>query len=115
MDMDTSTLTQEIAELHAKLCSALADPTRLLLLYLLAEEPGNVSELTQKLAIPQPSVSRHLRVLRDGGLVRATRQGMNVLYELTDHRIIEALDLLRAVLRDRIQHSANLMEEISPS
>jgi hypothetical protein len=40
---------------------------------------------------------------------------MNVLYELTDLRIIEALDLLRAVLRDGIQHSANLMEEISPS
>jgi DNA-binding transcriptional ArsR family regulator len=113
--MDTSNLTQEIAELHANLCSALADPTRLLLLYMLGEQPSNVSELTQKLAIPQPSISRHLRVLRDGGLVRASRQGMNVLYELTDHRIIEALDLLRAVLRDLIQHSANLMDELSPS
>jgi ArsR family transcriptional regulator len=113
--MDNSNLTQEIAELHANLCSALADPTRLLLLYMLGEQPSNVSELTQKLAIPQPSISRHLRVLRDGGLVRATRQGMNVLYELTDHRIIEALDLLRAVLRDLIQHSANLMDELSPS
>ena len=113
--MDTSTLTQEIAELHAKLCSALADPTRLLLLYMLSEQPSNVSELTQKLNSPQPSVSRHLRVLRDGGLVRATRQGMNVLYELTDQRIIEALDLLRAVLRDRIHYSANLIDELNPS
>jgi len=113
--MDTSNLTQEIAVLHAELCSALAEPTRLLILYMLAEEPCNVSELTQKLAIPQPSVSRHLRVLRDGGLVRTTRQGQSVLYELTDRRVIDALDLLRGVLRDRIQRSANLIEEFIPS
>jgi DNA-binding transcriptional ArsR family regulator len=111
--METSNLTQEIARLHAEVCSALAEPTRLLLLYMLAEQPSNVSELTQKLAIPQPSVSRHLKILRDGGLVRATRQGPSVLYELTDHRIIEALDLLRAVLRDRIKHSVNLMDELT--
>jgi DNA-binding transcriptional ArsR family regulator len=113
--METSTLKQEIVELHAKLCSALADPTRLMLLYILSEQPCNVSELTQKLALPQPSISRHLKTLRDGGLVRATRQGMSVVYELNDPRIIEALDLLRAVLRDRIQYSANLIEELTPS
>jgi DNA-binding transcriptional ArsR family regulator len=113
--MDTSTLSQEIAELHAKLCSALADPTRLMLLYVLSETPCNVSELTQKLAVPQPSISRHLRVLRDGGLVRATRQGMAVQYELADHRVIEALDLLRAVLRNRIKYDADLMEELPPT
>jgi ArsR family transcriptional regulator len=113
--MDTSNLTQEIAVLHAELCSALADPTRLLLLYMLAEAPCNVTELTQRLAIPQPSISRHLKVLRDGGLVRTTRQGATMLYELTDQRVIEALDLLRGVLRDRIQRSANLIEELIPS
>jgi ArsR family transcriptional regulator len=113
--MDTSNLTQEIAVLHAELCSALAEPTRLLLLYMLAEGPCNVTELTSKLAIPQPSISRHLKVLRDGGLVRTTRQGASMLYELTDRRVIEALDLLRGVLRDRIQRSADLIEELIPS
>jgi DNA-binding transcriptional ArsR family regulator len=113
--MDTLSLTQEIAVLHAELCSALAEPTRLLILYVLSEQPCTVSELTQKLAIPQPSISRHLKVLRDGGLVRATRQGSSVLYELTDRRVIEALDLLRGVLRDRIQQRANLIDELIPS
>jgi DNA-binding transcriptional ArsR family regulator len=113
--MDTTSLTQEINVLHAELCSALAEPTRLLILYILAEEPCNVSVLTQKLAIPQPSISRHLRILRDGGLVRATRQGPSVLYELIDRRVIEALDLLRGVLRDRIQRHADLIDELAPS
>jgi len=113
--MDIPNLTQEIAELHAKLCFALADPTRLILLYMLVEHPGSVSELTQKLGISQPNVSRQLKVLRDGGLVIARRQGTSILYTLTDHRIIEALDLLRAVLRDRIHHDADLMDELHPS
>ena len=95
--MITSTLTQEITHLHADLCSALADPTRLLLLYALSDQPRNVSDLTQELNVPQPTVSRHLKVLREGGLVKATRQGASVQYELTDHRVIDALDILRSV------------------
>jgi DNA-binding transcriptional ArsR family regulator len=113
--MITSTLTQEITHLHADLCSALADPTRLLLLYALSDQPRNVSELTQELKVPQPTVSRHLKVLREGGLVKATRQGASVQYELTDHRVIEALDILRSVLRERIQHHADLMDEFIPA
>ena len=113
--MDTNTLTQEITQLHAELCSALAETTRLFILYALAEQPCNVTEMTQKLDLPQPTISRHLKVLRDAGLVRATRQGMNIQYELGDRRVIEALDLLRSVLRDRIQHQSNLMDEFIPS
>jgi DNA-binding transcriptional ArsR family regulator len=113
--MITSTLTQEITHLHADLCSALADPTRLLLLYALSEQPRNVSDLTQELNVHQPTVSRHLKVLREGGLVKATRQGASVQYELTDHRVIDALDILRSVLRERIQHHADLMDEFIPA
>jgi ArsR family transcriptional regulator len=113
--MITSTLTQEITHLHADLCSALADPNRLLILYALSDQPRNVSDLTQELKVPQPTVSRHLKVLREGGLVKATRQGASVQYELTDHRVIDALDILRSVLRERIQHHADLMDEFIPA
>lgn len=107
--MITPTITQEVSLLHAELCSALADPTRLLLLYTLAGRSCNVSELTLELGMSQPTVSRHLKVLRDRGLVTATRQGNNVLYELADRRIITALDLLRDFMRERIQYRADLV------
>ncbi len=113
--METTNLTQEITRLHAELCSALADPTRLLLLYALADQPDTVTALSQKLDLPQPTISRHLKVLRGGGLAHATRIGATVRYELADHRVIDALDLLRSVLRDRIQIRANLIDEIPPS
>ena len=109
--MVSSTLAQEVTSLHADLCSALADPIRLLLLYALSEKSRNVTELTQELSLPQPTGSRHLKTLRERGLVHANRQGMTVEYELADRRVIEALDLLRGVLRDRIQRNAILISE----
>jgi ArsR family transcriptional regulator len=105
-------LKQEIAHLHANLCSALADTNRLLILYALAEGPHNVGELTRHLGVPQPTTSRHLKTLRERGLVFAERQGSTVIYSLADKRLIEALDLLRTVLRDRIARRATLMEDI---
>ena len=96
------TLTQNVSQLEANLCYAFVDPTRILILYALNERPHNVKELTRQLGTPQPKISRHLRVLRDLGLVRTTRQGVTITYELADCRPIEALDILRSVLRDSI-------------
>ena len=110
--MLTQQLKQEISQLEANLCVALADPTRLLILYALNERARNVTELTNELGTTQPTTSRHLKVLRERGLVRTTRQGVNVIYELTDSRLIEALDLLRSVLRTSIAQKADLIAEI---
>ena len=107
--MVNPTLVQEINQLHADFCSALADSTRLVLLYALADGPRNVTELTQELNQPQPTVSRHLKILRDRGLVLANRQGMMVEYTLADRRVIDALDILRSIMRDSIQKRANLL------
>jgi DNA-binding transcriptional ArsR family regulator len=110
--MISQTLAQEVSLLEAELCSAFADPTRILILYALNEQPCNVTELTKELGIIQPKTSRHLRVLRDRGLVHTIRQGTSIVYVLSDNRLIEALDLLRSVLRDRIQYRAKLMEGV---
>lgn len=59
----------------------LGDPTRLRLLRVLAEERFNVSELTAILGIAQSSVSRHLALLKDAGLVRETREGGFAYYQ----------------------------------
>ena len=104
-------LSFEINQLHADICSALADPTRILALYLLAEHPYTVNELTSRLGVSQPTASRHLKILRDRGLVQATRHGQAVEYSLRDARLIDALDTLRAVLRESISYRASLMVE----
>ncbi len=101
-------LEQEINQLHAEFCAGLADPTRLLILYTLSEGPHNVTELVNALHVSQPAISRHLKMLRERGMVTATRTGPSVEYRLADPRLIEALDLLRAALRDHLAHRAEL-------
>jgi DNA-binding transcriptional ArsR family regulator len=60
--------------------NAIAEPRRREILSLLAFEERSVGELVDRLACAQPSVSKHLRVLSDVGLVRARREGRRVLY-----------------------------------
>jgi DNA-binding transcriptional ArsR family regulator len=104
----------EVQLLHAQICQALADPTRIMLLYLLADSAQNVGELGAALHLNQPTVSRHLKVLRERGMVHTERTGTTVTYSLADHRVIEALGLLRAVLTtDLLQKTAlvNLLNQ----
>ncbi len=102
------TLETEVLQLHAEICAGLADPCRILILYELSTSQRNVTELSEGLKMPQPMVSRHLKVLRERGMVVAERQGAVVQYSLADRRLIEALDILRAVLRDTLSRRAAL-------
>jgi DNA-binding transcriptional ArsR family regulator len=108
--MSNPQLTQEVSQLHADICSALADPNRILLIYALAEKPRSVNDLAEELGISQPATSRNLKVLRERGLVFALRQGTTLEYHMTDMRLVEALNMLRSVLRDRLTYNASLME-----
>jgi ArsR family transcriptional regulator len=92
----------ELNRLHAELCTALADPIRIAILYALSDEPHNVSYIQKQLELPQSTISRHLRILRSSYLVKDERHGREVIYNLNDHRIIDALNLLREILGERI-------------
>lgn len=61
---------------------ALADPTRRRLLRLLAAGERSAGELAEQFPISRPGVSRHLRVLREAGLVRARDDGRQRLYSV---------------------------------
>ncbi|MEN6523740.1 MAG: metalloregulator ArsR/SmtB family transcription factor, partial [Anaerolineaceae bacterium] len=87
-----------------------ADPNRILMIYSLAERPMNVGELSRHLEIPQPAISRHLKILRERGMVTANRDGQTITYTLTDRRIVQALDLLRGMLSDTLKDRAELAE-----
>ena len=113
--MNEINLADEIAVLHAELCSALADPRRILIIYILASRPRTVNDLADEIGVSQPTASRHLKTLREAGIVRATRQGACIEYCVTDSRLIEALDILRAVLRERLKYRASLVENDSPA
>jgi DNA-binding transcriptional ArsR family regulator len=62
--------------------AVLADPSRRLILDLLRDRPRPVGELVERLRISQPGVSKHLRVLREAGLVKVRADGRRRLYGL---------------------------------
>lgn len=108
-------LSQEVTRLHAEICSGLADPRRILIIYALSEQSRNVSQIANEVNISQPAASRHLTILRERGIVSANRAGQSVIYMLQDQRIIQALDLLRAVLADKLKSQADLANSASES
>ncbi|MFN8373049.1 MAG: metalloregulator ArsR/SmtB family transcription factor [Anaerolineae bacterium] len=95
-------LLQEIELLHDQVCHALGDPTRISILYLLFAQEQCVNDLANALSQPQSTISRHLKILRDRALVNTTREGTTIYYSLADKRIVQALDLLRGLLHDRL-------------
>ena len=105
-------LEHEVNLLHANICQALADPKRILILYALDEGPKYVHEIAEVLHAPQPTVSRHLKVLRERALVIAEREGPQVRYSLADERVIEALDTMRQVLLGTLARRASLLDGI---
>ncbi len=108
-------LEREINQLHAEFCAGLADPKRLMILYTLSDQPLTVNEISAAVHISQPAASRHLKLLRERGMVIPTRRGPSVEYRLADTRLIEALDLLRAALRDHLSHNAKIVDALENS
>jgi ArsR family transcriptional regulator len=73
-------------EAAVRFFQALGDATRLRLLTELKDDPRTVGELVDALGCPQPKVSRHLKVLKEAGLVVDRRDGRNVTYATTRRR-----------------------------
>jgi DNA-binding transcriptional ArsR family regulator len=114
-DPTTATMTAmndllrgELDELTSRMCKALNDPKRLMLLLALGEEPKSVSDLCQELDLPQSNVSQHLAVLRERGIVEANRQGSFVLYHLRYPQLLDAIGILRDVMGQELERQAGL-------
>lgn len=71
-------------EQGAECLRTLGHADRLRIVALLLQRPRGVGELTALCAIPQPTMSSHLRVLRDRGMVRGERRGREMVYEVAE-------------------------------
>ena len=87
-------MTPQMVSKVAERLRALADENRLWLLMRLREAPANVTTLSEELDIGQASVSKHLGVLRQVGLVAAHREGTQAIYQVHDESIFELCDLV---------------------
>lgn len=102
--------SRELYELHATICQAIADPSRIALLYELGEGPRHVNELVEALNLPQATVSRHLKILRDRALVTTERDGAYVYYAIAYPEVLQALDIMRGIMAASFNRHAVIAE-----
>ncbi len=85
--------------LTCDLFRVLSDETRIRLLLALRSGELHVSELCNRLKLPQPTVSHHLGLLRIHGLVRPRRQGKQVFYSVSPEKFAGSRDTINAILQ----------------
>jgi ArsR family transcriptional regulator len=81
----------------------LANPTRLEILSLLRDGKKSVNELAALTGVRQATISQHLAVLRQRGVVSTKREGMNVFYEVANPKVTVACNIIREVLFEYLQ------------
>ncbi len=92
----------ERADAMAPVLAALADPVRLRIVSMLIAAPEGSScgcDLEQPLGLSQPTVSHHLKVLREAGLIEGERQGRWVHYRVVPERLEEVAEALTPAIR----------------
>ncbi len=102
-----------MSELH--IFKALADPTRHLVFSKLSEGSFNASQLREGLDITQPAMSQHLAVLKEAGLVSASKQGRTVNYTINPDGLAEIsrwLSRYRAFWPQKIDNLKLLLKEM---
>jgi DNA-binding transcriptional ArsR family regulator len=81
---------------------ALADPTRRRIVELVSEGERSAGEIASAFAISRPGVSKHLRVLREHGVIRSRSDGTRRLYSLDSEGLVELDDWIRQFWTNRL-------------
>ncbi len=90
-------MERDTREQIAELFKAFGDPTRVHILWLLLERELCVGDIAQGIALSQSAVSHQLRLLKQMHLIKARREGKNILYSLAD-------DHVRTILQMGLEH-----------
>lgn len=81
--MNVSEMPDERHSQYARIFKALGDETRQKILILLSASPLSVNRIVEHFALAQPTISRHLAVLRQADLVTAVRSRQHIIYHLS--------------------------------
>jgi DNA-binding transcriptional ArsR family regulator len=95
-----------LTRFRAKIFNALSDPIRLEIIEFLRDGEKCVCEITPHMKLAQPLVSRHLKILKNAGLVKRRKKGTWHMYSVTNPEVYKVIDRLNpelvATLKQRI-------------
>ncbi len=106
-------MDKKIFEMHAEICKVFTSPTRLEIISLLRDGEKTVNELAEQVGVLQANISQHLTVLRQNNVVTTRRDGANVYYKIANPKILQACDLMREVLIEKLAENEKLAKRMS--
>ncbi|UCC39237.1 MAG: winged helix-turn-helix transcriptional regulator [Candidatus Aminicenantes bacterium] len=101
---------KDFYHLHSDVCKTLSNPKRQEILDNLRTKEMTVNELVRATGITQANLSQHLSILRTKGIVSARREGINVIYSISNPKIIKAFDLISDVLKDALDSQSKTVK-----
>ena len=103
--------SSKLVRFKARIFNALSDPVRIEIIEFLRGGEKCVCEIVPHVNLIQPAISRHLKILRDCGLVKDRKEANWRFYSITDKRILEMIDALDSSLADAL--SRRIIEQIA--
>ena len=101
---------KDFYHIHSDVCKTLSNPQRQEILDNLRQKELTVTELVEKTGISQANLSQHLAILRTKGIVSDRREGINVYYSISNHKIIKAFDLISEVLQEALSSQSKTIK-----
>ena len=98
-----------IFEARANILKALAHPTRLIMVEELSKKPHCVNELTKMIGADMSTVSKHLSILKNAGLIIDEKRGKQVFYSLRMQCALNLLDCVEDVLKEQVKDRLAVM------
>lgn len=105
-------MEQKLYELHARMCQVFTSPKRLEILNLLKDKELSVNELADLADIPQSNLSQHLTIMREKGMVNTRREGTTIYYSMVNPKIIQAFDIIREILLEKLAQTEKLSKKL---
>jgi len=106
-------MNKKIYEMHAQICKVFTSPKRLEIISILRDGEKTVNELAEQAEVLQANTSQHLTVLRQNNVVTTRRDGANVYYKIANPKILQACDLMREVLIEKLAENETLAKRTS--
>lgn len=103
----------EAVELVAARFRILGEPIRIRILQALHSGEKNVSELVAAVGSSQPNVSKHLKILQDGGIVGRRQRGNSVYCYIADDSVLDLCDTVCGSIGEQLASSARLATEMA--
>lgn len=102
-------LDLRLLERQAEICKALGNVKRLQIIYLLKDGPRTAGEIAAALETTPANASQHLHAMRQAGILESSRQGSSIYYRVANDSVLEALGMVRTVLREQLRRERAIL------